>query len=244
MPMQFYQCSKGHQFEQYLPPTTIGKQKYSLDDIVNSYDNKSKSKKIRCKKSPCKSLASPIYLSKRAARAARNFNPAIFFVNKFGEVINLGTNDLSILPDSKLKELLDSGYEQVQINNIIDYNKFQRSQISKLSEQQSEYMQDQQNQYDQEIRKNIDLLERGGEIERIGLNGKPEKVIIPPLSQMHPTAQAFARHSIEQALKHRLSSSEIRPLIGSLEYDGKLPGTDIDSQYYRDDNLDRMRRNG
>jgi hypothetical protein len=211
----WFECTKNHIFE-----STIDK----VDDSTT----------IPCKIKPCKSLAKRIYLSPAQSRNARNFTPSLLYVNSQGHVIAPGRNDPDHLPASYRKELNKNGYKEITINNFREYETFQRSQRSKLKDQKDIYLTDQQAQYDQTVKQNIEALRNGGIIELPNPDGSSNRVKVPPLKSMHPSMQRLAEYAIKQAEEHRIKAPDSNPMIGCMEYDSKLPNSDVDAQNYRD----------
>lgn len=218
MPNYSFQCPKNHIFISNVSYETMKK------GIKCQFSNGKK----------CKAKAFQIYLSKNEQRHSVNFQPALFFLHDNGEVITPGRNDINHLPKNYLKKLEKQGFKEVEIENIRQYQEFVNKVDSRNREKAAIYDAMEQNQYDSEIRNQISKLKSGGNIDFPNPDGSIRTVKIPPLSEMHPQARAFAEIAIKNALNFKHKSEGSQSIIGCFEYDGKLPNSDISSYEFRD----------
>lgn len=211
-----YECTKGHIFE-------------STVDSTHTH------KRIRCKVSPCKALASIVYLSPRQRRQALNFSPTLLFVHPLTrEVIAPGRNNTSHLPKKYLDKLTKDGFQEVSITNYREYETFRKTQNS-IEKDQAQYHQHlEQEDYNRRARQAINDIKSGGKMLLPDKRGRLREVYIPPLDQLdHPQIRAVAEHAISQLESHRVPINNQESFIHAMEYD---------NQKYRDKDTDWKER--
>lgn len=243
MPFRHYECPSNHITEQLDPVTHVGKKVYTLEEVLESRAN-AKTRTIKC--STCNLKAEEVYLPPKQQRDARNFSPTLFYVHPNGDVIVPGRNDPNHLPKRYRNNLAKQGYEQREISNFREYESFQKEQRAKNNhhkQQRDFYVNHTQNTYNANLEKEIQALRDGKPIEVPNPDGTTRTITPPPLDQMSPKMRDLAIHAIEQAKQYRLNKPISDPIVASLEYDGKLPNSDVDSYRYRDSDTDwRSRR--
>lgn len=208
-----FECSAGHVFEVDLPSSK-----------ANS--------KLRCKYKNCKKLSVKVWLSPRASRQAKAFEPTLLYINAAGDVINPGRNNPDHLPKRLRDRLSKQGYKQIEITTFRQYEQV-RKQITKVDRIKAEkYTSLEQEVYDHAIKQAVDDLRRGGEVEFPNPDGSSRIVKIPPLEKMHPQARQFAEYAIKQVLDHKFTPNNPNPYIESFENDN-LSYRDADTEWHQ-----------
>lgn len=206
----------------------------SIGHITEKIIDSSKTKeKQKCGSNGCTKLASRVFLSKRERSMARCFSPTLLFVNKAGEIIMPGRNNPDHLPKKYRNQLAKEGYEQKEITNFREYERFQREQYDINKEKAQLRTSIEQEKYNAEIRANIEAFRRGEPLTIPNENGIGTHIINLRLDDLSPKMREFAQHSIDRALEYRFESKTDHPYIQAMEED---------NTYYRDDTTDWKKR--
>ena len=185
------------------------------DGHITEQSVESGTTKTRCGKDGCRKTANVVYLSPRISRAARNFEPALYFQDPSGEIWNPGRSDIRHLPKKVMKDLTRRGFQPRQITNFREYEKLKREQNarSRQAEQEQDHME--RRLYEAELKEGLEALNRGFDMVRE--DGSTVHIRKDDFS-------GFGREFLEEALKHSEYESSQRGgdfFIQAMEYDSK-----------------------